>query len=564
MQVVPLRFGMNPTIERTILGLADVQVSQDPQQSALFITGERDGVLRALDVVSLLDQPASRAREVGLINLNYVTARYAGEQLVTLLGNEGIQAAVGGGELKSVAIVPLDNLGTLVVFAASSDMLQRVDYWVRQLDRPNEGPEERYFIYHPRYSRASDLGQSLASLLGGALPAAGNMARDTRSALAPDGQTRGISTQAGMQNQGGSAAQAGVNPVTQENVLRREARARSIASESIAVRGEGVTLWVDPRSNTLIFYTTGIRYQTLLPMIQRLDVPPKQILLETMIAEVTLTGEFAYGVEFAFTSGGFSGGTLGGLNLPGGGLSLNWVNSLTQQVRAKLSASNTLVNVLSNPTLVVRDGVKASIIVGNDVPTVGATASDPSSRKLRSRRCYPQDGPRSQDPSHHQRRRRGGDGDQPEHFEHGSGGVGRAGRAGVFRACRDDRGRRALWRKHPARGPHFRAEEQHFDPCSRARGHPGAWIPVPLGHQEQGAHGTRRDHHAARDRGPEGMERNPDRNARGAEEPPIARADQRCDRSWRRNNACCAACSRRHAARQRERGAGAPMMLPGA
>jgi general secretion pathway protein D len=127
----------------------------------------------------------------------------------------------------------------------------------------------------------------------------------------------------------------------------------------------------------LIFYTTGTRYQTLLPMIQRLDVPPKQILLETMIAEVTLTGEFAYGVEFAFTSGNFSGGTAGNLNLPSGGLALNWINGITQQVRVKLSATNTLVNGLSNPTLVVRDGVEASIIVGNDVPTVGATATDP-------------------------------------------------------------------------------------------------------------------------------------------------------------------------------------------
>jgi general secretion pathway protein D len=134
---------------------------------------------------------------------------------------------------------------------------------------------------------------------------------------------------------------------------------------------------VDPRSNTLIFYTTGTRYQTLLPMIQRLDVPPKQILLETMIAEVTLTGEFAYGVEFAFTSGNFSGGTAGNLNLPSGGLALNWIDGITQQVRVKLSATNTLVNVLSNPTLVVRDGVEASIIVGNDVPTIGATATDP-------------------------------------------------------------------------------------------------------------------------------------------------------------------------------------------
>jgi outer membrane protein OmpA-like peptidoglycan-associated protein len=143
------------------------------------------------------------------------------------------------------------------------------------------------------------------------------------------------------------------------------------------VQGTGVTLSIDTRSNSLIFYTSGQRYQTLLPMIRQLDVPPKQILLETMVAEVTLTGEFAYGVEFAFTEGKFSGGTLGNLTLPGGGLSLNYFDSLTNQIRVKLSATNTLVNVLSNPTLVVRDGAEATIMVGNDVPTVGATASDP-------------------------------------------------------------------------------------------------------------------------------------------------------------------------------------------
>jgi general secretion pathway protein D len=378
MQVVPLRYGINPSIERTILSLADAQVTQDTQQGALFITGERDAILRALDVVSLLDQPASRAREVGLINLNYVTAKDIGQQLVTILSNEGIPAAVGGGELKSVAIVTLDQLGALVVFAANSDLLARVDYWVKQLDKPNQGPEERYFIYHPRYSRASDLGQSLAPLLGGNLAGMGNLARDTRSALAPEGTARGSATAGGTAGATRSAADGSTYPVTQENVLRRDTGVKTTASEAIAVKGEGVTLSVDPRSNTLIFYTTGTHYQTLLPMVQRLDVPPKQILLETMIAEVTLTGEFAYGVEFAFTNGeNISGGTLGGLNLPSGGLALNWVNGLTQQVRVKLSATNSLVNVLSNPTLVVRDGVEASIMVGNDVPTIGATATDP-------------------------------------------------------------------------------------------------------------------------------------------------------------------------------------------
>ncbi|NJD31543.1 MAG: hypothetical protein FIB04_06625 [Gammaproteobacteria bacterium] len=380
MQVVPLRFGLNSSIERTITDLADVQVKQDAQQNALFITGERDAILRGLDVVSLLDQPASRAREVGLINLNYVTAKEISAQLVTILQNEGIPAAVDTGELKSVAIVPLSQLGAIVVFAGSADLLQRVQYWVSQLDKPNQGPEERYFIYHPRYARASDLGQSLVPLLGGVLPAMGNLARDTRSALGSEGTNRGSMTQPGTTTAGAATASGGAGagyPVTQQNVLRRDAGAQSVASEAISVKGEGVTLSVDPRSNSLIFYTTGSRYQTLLPMVQRLDVPPKQILLETMIAEVTLTGEFAYGVEFAFTNGNVSGGTLGNLGLPSGGMALNWINSVTQQVRVKLSASNNLVNVLSNPTLVVRDGVEASIAVGNDVPTVGATATDP-------------------------------------------------------------------------------------------------------------------------------------------------------------------------------------------
>jgi len=376
MQVVPLRFGLNPTIEKTIVQLADAQVAQDTAQNAIFVTGERDAIMRALDVVNLLDQPASRAREVGIIGLSFFPAKDAANQLVTLLGNEGIPAAVNAGELKSVALVPLEQLASIVVFAGNLELLRRVEYWVAQLDKPNQGPEERYFIYHPRYARASDLGASMVPLLGGTIESGGNLARDTRSALGAAGGTSPAGTTSDALR-GGGTGQAPNYAVTQGNVLRRDTGARSVAAESIAVRGEGVTLSVDARSNSLIFYTTGTRYQTLLPMIRRLDVPPKQILLEAMIAEVTLSGEFAYGVEFAFTSGEFSGGTLGNLGLPDGGFALNWVGNLTDQVRLKLSATNSLINVLSNPTLVVRDGVEATIKVGNDVPTVGATASDP-------------------------------------------------------------------------------------------------------------------------------------------------------------------------------------------
>ena len=394
--VLPVKYGVTATLERTIRELAGVKLSADLQQSVFFLTGSRDAILKAIDVVRLLDQPSVRTSTVGLINLSFVPAKEFCDQLVLLLTNEGIPAGINNTDTKNVVLVPLEQLGAVAVFASSAELLNRVEFWAKTVDRPNQGPSRSYFIYQPKFARASDLGESLGPLLG--LPsngAGGNQSRDTRSAIV-----------------GQSPSASGV--ATPGNALRRDAPGSSSSAGStgtaVAFQGEGLTLAIDTRSNSLIFYTTGTRYESLLPMIRRLDVPPKQILLEATIAEVSLTGDFAYGVEFAFSKqlrnsssidefvdGGIrplfftpsaneqvSGGTAGGIGLPSGGLALNYLANATDEIRLRLSSSDGQVNVLSKPLLVVRDGVPATITVGNDVPTVGASASDPieSSRQI--------------------------------------------------------------------------------------------------------------------------------------------------------------------------------------
>lgn len=351
LQVIPLRYGYSIAIERTAQQVAEVAITLDSQQGALFVTGSRLAILKVLDVVKLLDQPTARSSGIGILNLTYIGSREFIEQVIQLLENEGIPAGVGRADGKQVALVPLDQLGSVAVFAATTEILDRVEFWSRQIDQPSQGPSLRYFIYQPKHARAADLGASLAPLIGGSAPQPqpGNQARDTRSAMGGAGQ----------------------------NVLRRDAPSSVGAEQAISISGDGVTVSVDPRSNSLIFYTSGLRYEALLPMIRRLDIPPKQILLEATIAEVSLTGEFANGVEFVFARERVSGGSAGGLGLPGGGLSINYIANATDQIFLRLQESDSRVNILSNPLLVVRDGVPASISVGNDVPTVGATASDP-------------------------------------------------------------------------------------------------------------------------------------------------------------------------------------------
>jgi general secretion pathway protein D len=354
LQIVPLRYGFNASIERVARESTDAQLVYDSAQSAIFVTGTRQSILRLLDLVQLLDQPSVAASNVGLITLTYVDSKTFTSQVQSLLESEGVSA---GGSSRSINFVPLENLGSVVVFSSSPELLERVEFWAKQIDKPGQGPAQQYFIYQPRHARASDLGESLGALLGArssGAAVAGNQSRDTRSAVSGSG-------------------------ITQDNAMRRESGVSQNSNPAGAstIESEGLRIAVDLRTNSLVFYTTGQKYEALLPMIRRLDTPPKQVVLEATIAEVTLTGEFANGVEFALSdkAGQWSGSSQ--LGLPsGGGIALNYVSGLTEQVRLRLLSGDSRVNVLSNPVIVVRDGVAASISVGNDVPTVGATAAD--------------------------------------------------------------------------------------------------------------------------------------------------------------------------------------------
>jgi hypothetical protein len=161
----------------------------------------------------------------------------------------------------------------VAVFAATRQHLDRVDYWTRLIDRPARGAERRYYIYTPRYARADELGASLVPLLGD--PSAGGTAaqsepRDTRSAL-----------------ESPSARTAVDNALRTRRDSDRGGNQRP-AGTTVSVRAEDLTMAVDLRANALIFNITGTRYQALLPMIRRLDTPPRQVLLEATIAEVLL------------------------------------------------------------------------------------------------------------------------------------------------------------------------------------------------------------------------------------------------------------------------------------
>lgn len=342
MQIFPMNYGINLGTERTLRQLTDIQVSVDMDQSAVFLKGARAKVKKVMELARILDRPSNKGKHIGLVKLTYISSEEFSTQVATLLANEGIPVGVGNAKQMNVVLVPINHIGLIAVFASNESFLNRVRYWQQKIDQPPEGNEKRYFWYEPENARAIDLGASLAPLFGGSVDTTarettGNSSRDTRSAM-----TSGQAT-------------AQVSPVATGN-------------------GD-LSMVIDERTNTLIFNSTGKQYQKLLPLIKRMDTLPRQIMLEASIAEVTMTDAFKHGVQFAMENGSF--GYTGAFNPVSGGLGATWAKSAVDSISVDLLKTNDLINILSNPTLLVRDGTSASITVGDEIPLTSGILRNP-------------------------------------------------------------------------------------------------------------------------------------------------------------------------------------------
>ena len=140
-----------------------------------------------------------------------------------------------------------------------------------------------------------------------------------------------------------------------------------------------VTVAVDENINALVITATPYQYAKVEEILKKLDRLPRQVLVEVTIGEVTLTGAFQFGIEWAFKHNGQLQGTLqtlGGLGVGTSGL-LYTIQSIGGNFQAVLNAFATegVLKVLSTPRLVVMDNQEASINVGTDVPIITSQAT---------------------------------------------------------------------------------------------------------------------------------------------------------------------------------------------
>ena len=352
---------------RSMFGNSGITLAELPQINAIMISGPGDAVRATMQAVAVLDRAALSNRRSIRINPMYMPPELLARELRELLGVQGVsvRAAQGAGE-GAVALVPVTSANALIVFAESDDVLNLVAEWAQRLDQPAEdGAGGGVFMYSARHTTVETLLPVLEALIG-AQPSGGQGQAAAGGVAAQPAQAAGDGL-----GSAGNASRAPGRPSSQGG-----------GSTVSAISGAHGQVAVDPIRNVIVFQGEAERWRSIQGVLARLDQPARQVVIEVTVAEVTLTDEFANGVEWAFQNISINGvqGPLGLLTGATGTGGLVWQGvSSSGQVKAMLNlfARDSRVSILSTPRILVKSGETASIDVGTEVPIITSQATAP-------------------------------------------------------------------------------------------------------------------------------------------------------------------------------------------
>lgn len=414
-RLIPLRYIDAQAITDTLKPLVskDASMMAYPPTNTVILTDSASNISRILDLIGSIDVETYK-EELTVIKIRHADATVMADQLSQIFeaevsdtgtGAQGVAArararrpaaATPGGtaELRSadrVRLITDARTNSLIVLAARQ-RLDDIRAVVAKLDVPVSGGG-RIHVYYLKHADSEELSQTLNALISGqAVPSS-------------SGATGGRS----------SAARSSLASVAQQAATAGAAQAMRSAITELA---EGVTITADPPTNSLVIQASQEGFSTVKTVIDKLDVPRPQVLVEALIMEIDISDAEDLGFSgliriFDEGKGAYGIGSLTDTNLIGddsdtpddptdeeppassvGGIDVSDIQALLAPLlasavptnfvtAASVKAGSTLIqgvirasatvngtNILSSPNILTSDNEEAEIKVGANIPII--------------------------------------------------------------------------------------------------------------------------------------------------------------------------------------------------
>lgn len=372
----------------------------DTGRNLLMLGGTSRELNIAQQTVDVFDVNWLKGMSIGMYRLQNVDSGTMVADLSNLFG-EGADLP-GAGLFR---FLPISQINAILVITPQAEYLEDIGAWIERLDRVGG---ERLYVYEVQNGNAEYLASVLAEVFGaqggqpvsttagrvapGLEPAQLTSPRDSDQDPVDRDEPAETERSSGLRrgNEQESRAQ---RPDEDSDIRAQQATlgappiSRGAGSASAVSGMEGVRIIPDVENNTLLIWASNFTYEKILDALRKLDITPRQVLVEVTIAEVTLGGDLQYGLQWFFknnVAGDYGGrgvlgqeGTGGITGTIGGASSFAYSISKNGVVRLLLEAlaEESKVKILSSPQIMVIDNQEAEIRVGTDQPVRSSTTT---------------------------------------------------------------------------------------------------------------------------------------------------------------------------------------------
>jgi general secretion pathway protein D len=375
-EVFPLRFVSATDMQHVLQKMLPAvhQVSPDEARRSVVVQGSPSELQVVRDAIRVLDVDQLSGMSMALVPLRNADPAVVANELKSIFATTRKEADTGAIRFMSIA-----RLNAVMVITRSVPYLEEARAWIARLDRSRNVNERKVYVYNLQYSKAVQVGQKLQGLLTGLdiqFKPPASAAAPADPLTAPTGGETGRLVSAAKSPEiklpAGDAAMAAVLTAPHP---------AGLASEPHTADRGAVRIEADEAQNALLISASPRDYDLVRQVLEGIDVPPLQVLIQVTVAEVALNDKLNYGVEY-FINSGRTNVLLTTRSIPTGivpnapGFALSWVPG-NFEPRAILEALSevTETRVISTPRLLVLSNQTARLQVGDVVPIITQSAT---------------------------------------------------------------------------------------------------------------------------------------------------------------------------------------------
>jgi len=243
-----------------------------PPGNIVIIGDIASNVKKSLDIIALFDIDIFTNLRVRIYPILNADVAEIAKEMERIFSSFEVSTKSGRGV--GITFTPIPRINSLLVVSSIPNIFEKVEGWLRELDRiPGEASKFGIFVYYVQNAKAKDLADVLKELVKAKKPEA------KEKAVTPGQPPR--------------EPPRGVKPST-----TAPAPVEAPAEEGGAAPTGEMTIVVDETNNALVIRAFYRDYRSILETIKKLDIYPRQVLIEVLMAEVSLDESNKFGIEW--------------------------------------------------------------------------------------------------------------------------------------------------------------------------------------------------------------------------------------------------------------------------